>query len=131
MFKLCGAAITWSSRRQGLVTTSTTEAEYVATTEAAKEAIWLSLLLSDLGHKPGAIPLYCDNQGAIALSNSARTTGRTKHFTVRHHFIRECIAAGSIDIKYVSTHTQLADALTKPVALDLLRSFCVGNGLSY
>lgn len=129
IFKLCGSAITWSSRRQGFVTTSTTEAEYVATTEAAKEAIWLSTLLVDLGHKPGATTLYCDNQGAIALANISRSTGRTKHFTVRHHFIRECLAAGTIEIKYVSTHSQLADALTKPVALDLLKVFCIGNSI--
>lgn len=113
LFQLNGGAVTWSSRQQGLVTTSTCdEAEYVGLTEAAKEAIWLGNLLEDLGVSMQPITLLCDNSGSIALAQNTRTTGRTKHFTIRHHFIRD-------------------DALTKPVSAELLYKFCKDNFISF
>ena len=64
-----GAAVSWSSRKQEIITLSTAEAEYVAATHAAKEGIWLRRLISELFHSPlKPTTIYCDNQAAIKLA---------------------------------------------------------------
>lgn len=90
MFKLCGAPINWRSKKQTSVALSTTEAEYVALSIATQEAVWLKQLLSELRieqSKPTVV--YEDNQSA-----------RTKHIDMRHHFVREKVNDGTIEVKY-------------------------------
>ena len=70
---------------------SSTEAEYMAMSSAAQEAIWLRRLLSSLGFSQKPTILYEDNQGAIALSKNPKSHSRTKHIDIRYHFIREII----------------------------------------
>jgi hypothetical protein len=71
VFLIDGGAISWSSKKQELVSILTTEAEYIATTHAVKEALWLKQFLSELFHPlDHPLPVYCDNQGAIALAHS-------------------------------------------------------------
>ena len=75
-------AVSWTSRRQPIVTLSTAEAEYVALTDAAKEAIWLSGLLESLGVDCRPVVIWCDNTGAISLSSQTQAHGRTEHINV-------------------------------------------------
>jgi hypothetical protein len=85
---LCNAPISWASNKQSIVALSSTEAEYLAVTNAAKEAIWLRNLLTELGyrqHQP--TPLFEDNQSCIALAKNPVFHARTKHFDIRVHFI--------------------------------------------
>ena len=113
---LIGGSISWSSKRQDIVTLSTTEAEYVALTHAAKEAIWLQNLLGELfptGKSPSPITINCDNQGAIALSKDDRFHARTKHIDIRFHFIRNSVETGLIQVQYCPTDDMVADILTK------------------
>ncbi|PSR74294.1 hypothetical protein PHLCEN_2v9956 [Hermanssonia centrifuga] len=79
-----GGAISWSSKGQDIVCLSTTEAEYIALTHAAKEAIWLHHLLNEVFPKQFKLPItvYSDNQGAIALSKDDRFHTRTKHIDI-------------------------------------------------
>ncbi len=116
IFILFGGPVAWSSRRQSCVSLSTTEAEYVAASDATKEGIWLRRLLLDLNpewNKP--IPLMCDNQSAIRLIRNPEFHQRTKHIDVRYHFIREHQEAKEIDVLYIPTEIQLADPFTKPL----------------
>jgi hypothetical protein len=116
IFILFGGPVAWSSRRQSCVALSTTEAEYVAASDATKEGIWLRRLLLDLNpewNKP--IPLMCDNQSAIRLIRNPEFHQRTKHIDVRYHFIREHQEAKEIDVLYIPTEIQLADPFTKPL----------------
>lgn len=114
LFTLAGSAVTWSSQRQSIVALSTTEAEYVSACEAAKEAIWLRLLLSDVGVTlNGPTQMQLDNQGSIKLIENPAFHKRTKHIDVRYHFIREKYESGEIDIVYVNSKAQLADIFTK------------------
>lgn len=83
--------------------------------DAAKEAIWLRGLASDLGVKTGATTLCYDNQGAGCLSTEEGLHRRTKHIDVRHHFIRDCFASDKICVEYVPTSEMIADVLTKPL----------------
>jgi Reverse transcriptase (RNA-dependent DNA polymerase)/GAG-pre-integrase domain len=116
IFNIGSGAISWSSKRQPTVALSTCEAEYQAQTQAAKEAIWLRSLLRSLNPLdtiPYATVIYCDNQGAIALAKDPKFHARTKHIAIQHHWIREQIDGGVVDLEYVSTTRQLADGMTK------------------
>ena len=93
---------------------SSTEAEFVATTEAAKEIIWARLLLYDLGF-PQTQPtvLYEDNQSTIKLIGDESYHAKTKHIDVRFHFIREHCMNGDITVEYLDTKNMTSDILTK------------------
>lgn len=112
---LIGGSISWSSKRQDIVTLSTTEAEYVSLTHAAKEAIWLQNLLNEIfpNTQFSPITINCDNQGAIALSKDDRFHARTKHIDIRYHFIRNSVESNLIQVHYCPTEDMVADILTK------------------
>jgi len=112
--------IGWTSRRQKSVTLSSCEAEYVALTDAAKDAIHLRRVLSFIDDKfdlDTPTKIYEDNQGTIALAYSdGKTQARTKHIDIRMHFIRDYISEGIIEVQWVPTDAQKADFFTKPLA---------------
>lgn len=112
-FKFCGSLISWESNKQKTVALSSTEAEYMAISEAAKEAIYLKNLLNELTGNVHCISLYNDNQSAINLSASHIYHKRSKHIDIRHHFIREVISNKQILLKYLPTNDMPADVLTK------------------
>jgi Reverse transcriptase (RNA-dependent DNA polymerase)/Pol polyprotein, beta-barrel domain/gag-polypeptide of LTR copia-type/GAG-pre-integrase domain len=124
LWLLCGAPVGWTSRKQSSVVISSTEAEYIAATQGARDAIWFRNLLSDLGH-PMISPttIHIDNQSAIAIAQNERFSERTKHFEVGHHFVREKLEDGIISLEYIPTDKQPADILTKPLAADKFRTF--------
>jgi len=117
------AAISWSSKLQPTVALLTCEAEYIGQTNATKEAIWLRRLLNEIrpetANEPQATIIYCDNQGAIALAKNPQFHARTKHIDIQHHFVREKINEGAVQLEYIETEGQVADGLTK--ALDKIR----------
>ena len=85
---------------------STTEAEYMVITHAAKEVVWLQLLLQELGHKDKSpLTIYEDNQGSISLSKNPVYHSRTKHIDIRYHFIREKVISKEVEIKYCRMKT--------------------------
>lgn len=95
---------------------STTEGEYMAMSDASKEALWLKGITQDLGAEDNIVCLRYDNMGAACLSQGEGLPRRTKHIDVRHHFIRDCIKNGKIDISYTPTADMVADVLTKPLS---------------
>ncbi|CAI7853342.1 unnamed protein product [Closterium sp. NIES-54] len=114
MFMIAGAAISWQSKKQGCVALSSTEAEYMAVTQRAREAVWLRGLLTELAlpqHEPTI--LHIDNTSAIALSKNPVYHGRTKHIDTQYHYIRELIKNKVVTPAYCSTTDQAADFLTK------------------
>ena len=97
---------------------STTEAEYIAASEAAKEAVWIKKFITELGVVPSIadpLELYCDNNGAIAQAKEPRSHQRSKHILRRFHLIREIIERGDVKICRVPTDDNIADPLTKPL----------------
>jgi hypothetical protein len=126
-----GGAVSWSSKKQELVTLSTAEAEYVAATHAAKEVIWFRRILSEI-FRPLEHPviLHSDSQSAIALARSqGQFHARTKHIDIRWHFIRYCIDNGSIELRYCPTEDMTADLLTKPLPSGKAKHFAHALGL--
>ena len=116
VFFLNGAPVSCSSKAQATVAQSTAEAEYVAANDAVREAVWLRLLLEELGLKQqGATLLWQDNQGAIAIAKNPESHSRTKHIDVKHHYIRQCVEEKMIHVDYCPTEKMLADIFTKPL----------------
>ncbi|KAL1189087.1 Retrovirus-related Pol polyprotein from transposon RE2 [Cardamine amara subsp. amara] len=94
--------ITWCSKKQDVVTLSSCEAEFMAGTEAAKQAMWLQDLLFEItGSSKEKVIIRLDNQSAIALTRNPVFHGRSKHIHRRYHFLRECIENGQIDVEHV------------------------------
>ncbi|XP_058101124.1 secreted RxLR effector protein 161-like [Magnolia sinica] len=114
VFNYGSGAISWCSKRQPIVSLSTTEAEYRAMAMAAQESTWLIQLMRDL-HQPDDYPmiLRCDNQSAIYLAENSVFHTRTKHVEVHYHFVREKVLQGEIEMSHVKTDDQVADILTK------------------
>ena len=114
VFLIDGGAISWSSRKQELVTLSTAEAEYVATTHAAKEALWLRRLIHELFPSlKQPTPLYCDNLSTLKLIYGDNYHARTKHIDTRYHFIRQVARNGALVLTYCPSEDMTADTLTK------------------
>ncbi|KAL0291904.1 UNVERIFIED_CONTAM: Retrovirus-related Pol polyprotein from transposon RE2 [Sesamum radiatum] len=112
-------AISWCSRKQPIVTLSTCESEYVATTAGTCHAIWLRRLLSELYFaQDRATKIMVDNKSAIALAKNPVFHDRSKHIDARFHFIRDCIANKEIEVEYVKTLDQVADIFTKALKKD-------------
>lgn len=116
VFTFQGGSISWNSRRQPTVALSTTEAEYMSLTSCIQEGLWLKQFQEELWPclKTEPLVIYCDNQSCIKLSGTDGYHSRTKHIDVRHHFIRDKISAGLIEVRYIQTGEMVADALTKP-----------------
>ena len=115
VFYLGGGPISWTSKTQPTVAQSSTEAELMAATFTAKEAVHLRRLGSDfaLAESKEPVVILEDNQGAIALSLNPIFHERTKHVRVRYFYVREAVEQGEVKLFYVRTHKQLADVLTK------------------
>lgn len=110
-----GSPISWISQRQPTVSTSTTEAEIIAASEAAKELMWLKSLFNDLTNYNEVPVIHIDNTAAIRLSQNPEFHKRTKHISLKHFFIREKVIEGEVSVSQISTEYQIADMMTKPL----------------
>ncbi|CAM9969992.1 unnamed protein product, partial [Choristocarpus tenellus] len=109
IFMLKGGSVTWSSKKQSMVSLSTTESESHALSFAAQEAHHLRSLLSSLGFDAKTpLILHEDNQGTMHLANNLAYSPRTKHFGVRLAFLRETVASGIVRVVHICTKEQLA-----------------------
>lgn len=139
VFTVFGTAVSWSSKRQATVALSSCEAEYMAETEAAKEAIWLRRLVRSfgidglrdqtLGGVQGAlegeaVTILGDNRGALALAKNPEFHSRSKHIDIRYHFVRQKVREGLVKLAWIETSNNISDIMTKPlgrVAFEKLR----------
>ena len=118
VYVLNGGAISRASRRQPVVTLSSTEAGYMALTQGVKEVLWLRSIFTEIGalvHTAEISQIYLDNQGAIALARNPGFHARSKHIDIRYHFIRSQIDQGTetINLQYCHTNNMTADVRTK------------------
>lgn len=122
-------AVSWISRIQKIVALSTTEADYVAVTEASEELIWLQGLLTELGFMQEKSVLYSDNQSAIHLAKNSAFHSRTKHIGLRYHFIRSLLEDEVLTLSKIQGSENPADMLTKVVTFDKLKLCSSSVGL--
>ena len=121
IFTVGNTTVSWMSQLQKIVALSTTEAEYVAVTEASKEMIWLQGLLTELGFKKENNVLYSDSQSAIHLAKNSAFHSRTKHIGLRYHFIRSLLEDEVLKLEKIQGIKNPADMLTKTVTIDKLK----------
>ena len=120
-FTLGGNCISWKSQLQPLVALSSTEAEYVAMTDAIKEAIWIRGILEEINLLQGEVIVCSDSQSAIHLCKNPVYHERTKHVDVKYHFVKDQVATGAMKIQKVSTKDNPADMGTKCVTAAKLK----------
>ena len=107
--------VSWSSKKQHSVSTSTAEAEYVAAGSCCAQILWMQHQLADYGVIATKTPIFCDNTSAIAITNNPVLHSRTKHIDIRYHFIRDHVMKEDIELHFMPTEYQLADLFTKPL----------------
>jgi hypothetical protein len=122
VFEYAGAAVSWKCKRQPVVALSTAEAEFIAASKAAQEAIYLQRMLRDLGEEiqDGCV-LHEDNEGCIELGDHPSASDRTKHIDIRVFFLRQAVADGHVRLVSCRTSDMTADMMTKALSGPALR----------
>ena len=118
VFTVNGGAVSWKISKQGTVIESTTEAEYVAACDAAKEGVWIKKFVIELGVVPsaeGPMEIYCDNNGAIAQAREPRSHHNSKRIQRKFHLIREFVERGEIKMSKIHMDLNVANPMTKPL----------------
>ncbi|KAJ9561242.1 hypothetical protein OSB04_006402 [Centaurea solstitialis] len=134
VFTLNEGAISWKSSKQDTIADSTTEAEYIAASDATKEAVWLRNFLSDLRVVTSVsrpIDIFCDNSGAMAQAKEPREHHKSRHVLRKYHLIREIIGRGDVRICKIPTEDNVADPLTKPLARVKHEAHASSIGMQY
>jgi hypothetical protein len=116
--------VSWSARKQPIVSRSSTEVEYKAITNVAAEIMWIQTLLDELGipHPPTA-SVWCDNLEATYLPVNPVFHARTKHIKVDYHFVREQVTRKQLNIRFISTKDHLSNGFTKAMSAQQLLHF--------
>src|ERR1044071_175395 len=107
--------VSWQSKKQTSVATSTAEAEYIAAASCTSQIQWLQYQLLDYGIKETKTSSLVDSKSAINIIQNPVQFSKTKHLEIRYHFIRDCYEKGKIEVKHVATANQIADIFTKPL----------------
>jgi hypothetical protein len=111
---LHSSLVAWSAQKQTIIALSTAEAEYIALTTVIREIQYLQALIAEL-YEPviPPIPIYCDNQGAVALATNNKFHARTKHIDIRYHYVRSQVRSRLLDLQYCPMEDNIADIFTK------------------
>ena len=118
VFTLNGGAVSWKSSKQNTVADSTTEAEYIAASEASKERYWIKKFVTELGVVPSAedpMELYCDNSGAMAQAREPRPHQKSKHIERHYHKIQDFVDKGYVKVCKIHTDLNVSDPMMKPL----------------
>jgi hypothetical protein len=107
--------VSWASKKQNYVAHSTAEAEYIVAGHCCAQLLWMRQTLRDYGYKLTKVPLLCDNESAIRMTDNLVEHSRTKHIAIQYHFLRDHQQKGDIEIAYINTKEQLVDIFTKPL----------------
>lgn len=132
VFLMNGGPVTWATQRQRCTSLSTTEAEYIAQSEAAKEVVWARRLLEGLGfEQTQPTPFMCDNMSSIRLVKNPELHRRSKHIDVRYHFVREQQENKTINVLYTPSVSQLADLFTKALPAPVFQTLRHAIGMNH
>jgi hypothetical protein len=116
VFLASEGAITWKSKRQTIITMSSTKSEYVTLSEAGQEAFWLRNLYDELGFpQMGPTVIKSDNEGSVILSHNPQFHAWTKHIEIRHHWVRDLVNDKILAVQSCRDLEQTADISMKPL----------------
>ena len=114
VFTIDGGTVSWSSKKQPIIVLSTTEAEYIAATHAAKEALWIRTFIAEIARplrKP--VTIHLDNISTISVTKNDEYHPRTKHIDICYHFIRHAVQRKLLHVDYLPMDDMAADIFTK------------------
>jgi len=126
IFSMAGGPVSWSSKRQSTVATSSTEAEYIGQYNAAREAVWIRSFLQELGYRDlikEPLVIKADNTGAESLSRDPTIHSRAKHLDIAYHWQRQQVERKALQFEDIPGVENGADGLTKPLAKQLYKTF--------
>ncbi|KAI1006197.1 hypothetical protein K3495_g2020 [Podosphaera aphanis] len=130
-----GWPISWASKKQNSLATSSAESEYISQATYAKQGQWTAQVLRDLEmpqiiNKDGmTVQMYGDNQGALALVKNPHLYERSKHIEICYHFVRDLSEKKKLVIDYIPTSEIIADGMTKPLQIVAFERFKEQIGL--
>ncbi|GAU17221.1 hypothetical protein TSUD_324240 [Trifolium subterraneum] len=131
VFLLGGAPIAWSSKKESMVALSSCEAEYIATSLCACQAIWLANLIEEImGEDHGAVKMRIDSISAIKLAKNPVAHGKSKYIEMRFHYLREQVSNERICVEHCRSKDQLADIMTKAVQTEVFKRIRSMMGLN-
>ena len=131
IIKLAGGVFSWTSRQQKNITYSSTEAEYVATNDCARQAVWIRNILGEMGYNIKPFPICVDNQGAIFMASNPITKYCNKHVDICHKGINEFVRDKKIDLFYIEGSENPADMFKKSLSHILFTKFRSQLGLVF
>lgn len=111
--------ISWATRKQNSVALSTAEAEYVAAASCCAQLLWIKQQLEDYDVYVSRIPIMCDNTSAMSIAKNPVHHKRTKDIDVRHHFLRDNVEKGHVEVRFCKSEDQLADIFTKALGREI------------
>jgi hypothetical protein len=115
----------WCSRKHSSVALSTVEADYIALSVAVREAMWLRKLPTNVfDHEMDPTIIHCDKKRCVKLFENSVFHDKSKHIEINYHYIRDMVQRKAIHMQYLSTHEQIADIFTKPLAKTKFKYFC-------
>ena len=119
-FYLGIGTFSWSSKKWQVVTLSSIEVEYMTVTSIACQAVWLHRMLSELKYEQkDPTKILCDNKFAIALTKNSMFHGRSKHISIKFHYIRELVKNQEIELEFCRSEDQVTDIFTRPLKTDV------------
>ena len=129
--KLNGGTVSWSSRKQDIVSLSSMESEYIALSEACKELQWVNMIVKSLNcfSIPKQAIVNTDSQSSMKLMKNQKFSNRSKHVDTKYHYVRNLMENEEIELKYCSTEENVADMMTKPLGTIKLQKFRKDCGL--
>jgi hypothetical protein len=132
VFKLVGGAISWSSSKETIMTSSTMYAEFVAYYEAVGQAMWLKKFVPGLkvvDNIERSLKLYCDNEPTVLYAHNNKKTKAAKHINIMFYVVKEKIQDQTISLEHISTKKVIVDPLTKGLPPSVFREHLAGMGL--
>ena len=132
IFLMNGCPVAWASKKQSLVSLSSTESEYIALAKCVQQAIWMASWMREVDLDVGGpMDLLVDNLGTIALSETTKGHDLAKHIDIRYFFIRDAVKEGQVSIYTVASSQNLADIMTKSLPREKHRRIVTALGLDW
>ena len=130
-FFLGDSLVAWISKKQGSISLSTIEAEYIAATTCYTQILWMIQTLADLKVTYiDPIPLHCDNTSAISLCKNPVLHSKSKHIPIKYHFLREQVTNRIVQVNYIPSTEQIVDIFTKPLVVTPFGYLCQKLGVT-
>jgi hypothetical protein len=130
-FFLGDSLVSWLSKKQGSISLSTIEDEYIVAATCCTQVLWMIQTLANLEVKcTASIPIHCDNTSAISLSKNHVFHSKTKHIPIKYHFLREQVTNTVVSLHYIPSKDQIVDIFTKPLAKAQFEYTCEKLGVN-